>query len=85
MRYGLRLGCRFGAAHDIEIIHENPVVKWEMCKLCGERFRWNKGYKGRTNNTEYLKAHVRNFAQPDGATAMVYNRIYAPEKCVIAL
>lgn len=85
MRYGTRLGCRFGQPHDPQIIHENPSVKWEACRRCGKRFRWNKGYKGRTDNIEYLKVHVRSFAQPNGATKRVYNKIYNPEKCIIHL
>jgi hypothetical protein len=85
MRYGRDLGCRFGQPHDMQIVHENPRVKWEMCPICGGRFRWNKGYKGRIDNNEYLKAHVRNFAQKSGATRRIYNKIYKPENCVIVI
>jgi hypothetical protein len=85
MRYGYRLGCRFGQPHKLKIIHENPHVKWEACEICGKRFRWNKGYKGRVNNVEYLKAHVRNFAQKFGATKRVYHKIYSPKKTIIKI
>lgn len=81
----MRLGCRFGMPHDIKIMHENKTVKWEVCQICGERFRWNKGYRGRTDNNRYLEVHVRNFAQKHGATKRIYNRIYKPEKCIIVL
>ena len=85
MRYGYRLGCRFGQPHDLKIIHENPQVKWEVCQICGNRFKWNKGYKGRVNNVEYLKAHVRNFSQRFGATKRVYMKVYKPELTKIVI
>jgi len=83
MRYGRDLGCRFGQPHDMRVLHENPHVKWEVCQICGMRKRYNKGYKGRINNNEYLKDHVRNFAQKWGATKRIYNKIYQPEKTII--
>lgn len=85
MRYGLRLGCRFGQPHDLTILHENTVTKWEVCIRCSKRFRWGKGYRGRVDNVAYLTAHVRNYAQPHGATQRVYQKIYQPETCVIVL
>jgi hypothetical protein len=81
----MRLGCRFGQAHEFGILHENKRVKWEVCYRCNTKRRYNKGYKGRTNNTAYLKDHIRNFAQRFGATKRVYNRIYKPEKCKIII
>ena len=83
MRYGHDLGCRFGQPHELVITHENPHTKWERCKICRKNFRWNKGYRGRVKNTEYLKAHLREYAQRGGATKRVYNRLYKPDKCII--
>lgn len=86
MRYTGDLGCRYrGVPHDMRVIHENPQVKWETCQICNKKFRWNKGYKQRIQNQEYLKAHVRNYAQKWGATKAVYNRIYRPDSCVIKI
>lgn len=85
MRYGHDLGCRHGQPHDLEITHETKTVKWEVCKICNKKFRWNKGYKGRVKNTEYLKAHVRNFAQRGGATKRVYHKVYKPELTKIVI
>ena len=85
MRYGRDLGCRFGQPHDMRVLHENPHVKWEVCQICGMRKRYNKGYKGRINNNEYLKDHVRNFAQKWGATKRIYNKIYQPEQTIIRI
>ncbi len=81
----MRYGCRFGQPHDFQILHENPQVKWEVCRICNKKMRWNKGYKGRVKNAEYLKAHARNFAQRFGATKRLYMKVYQPEKCLIKL
>lgn len=83
MRYGYNLGCRFGLPHDPKILFENKGVKWEQCRICGIRKRWNKGFKGRVSNKEYLEFHLRNFAQRFGATRRIYNRIYQNTKIVI--
>lgn len=85
MRYGYDLGCRFGLPHNMTGIHENPHVKWEVCLLCGVKKRYNKGYRGRMDNNQYLKDHVRNFAQKWGATKRVYNKVYQPEKMKIII
>lgn len=78
-------GCRDGLPHDLVVLKDTPTVKWEECKICSRKFRWTKGFKGRINNPEYLKAHSRNYAQPNGATNRLYMRLYHPEKCIIRL
>ncbi len=86
IRYGTRLcGCRFGQAHDFVRLGETPQQTWEQCKICGIKKKWNKGYRGRIANTEYLKAHVRQFAQDFGSTKRVYMKIYKPEQTIIKL
>ena len=85
VRYGVRMGCRFGNPHDFKAIKENNSYKVEKCSICGLRKRWNKGFKGRIDNPEYLKAHVRNFAQANGSTKRVYMKMYQPEKTKIIL
>lgn len=86
MRYTGDLGCKYrGIPHDLKILHENPKIKVEICQICNKKFRFNKGFKGRVQNQEYLKAHVRNFAQRFGATKSVYHRIYKPETTVIVI
>lgn len=81
----MRYGCRYGLPHDLKIIWENPQQKIEVCQICNAKFRWNKGYKGRTDNQRYLKAHIRNFAQKFGTTKRVYNQVYQPNNCVITI
>lgn len=85
MKYSEKLGCRYGLPHDLKIIFENKRVKWEVCQICNKKFRWLKGSRGRVNNPEYLKAHVRNFAQRFGATKRIYHKIYKPYKCKIKI
>lgn len=81
-----RLGCKGGLPHDLIATHETSKVKCEVCVLCGKRFRWNKiGRNQRVDNDEYLRAHIRNFAQPGGRTNRVYNQIYKPNKMTITL
>lgn len=85
MRYS-DLGCRYrNVPHELEIVNETPRTKWEVCHICNRKFRFNKGYKKRVDNLAYLKAHVREFAQPNGATKRIYNRIYKPETTKIVI
>lgn len=81
----MRYGCRYGLPHDLKVIHETPRAKWEVCQICNHKFRFNKGYKTRIDNQEYLKAHARNFCQKFGRTKRLYMKIYQPEKCIIKL
>ena len=67
------------------ITYENPRIKCEVCTICNKKFRWNKGYRGRVQNVEYLKAHARNYAQRFGATKRLYNQIYNPQNCTITI
>lgn len=83
IRYGTRFGCRFGQPHDMVQIADTKTLKVEKCRLCNKTFRWPKGYRERVDNVEYLHAHVRNYAQPNGSTRRVYNKLYRPEKAVI--
>lgn len=76
-------GCKFGMPHDIRFLFENKVIKWEVCQICNKKFRWVKGFKGRVQNEEYLKIHIRNFAQKLGATKRVYYKVYHPERLKI--
>jgi len=83
IKYGTRFGCRFGQPHDFTTIKDTKTFKVERCKICNIRKKYNKGYRMRVDNKEYLKDHVRNYAQPTGSTKRVYNKIYQPSKCKI--
>lgn len=86
IRYGTRFkGCRFGQPHDLVKIGETPYQTVEQCKICGIKKRWNKGYKGRIKNNEYLKAHVRQFAQEFGSTKRIFKKLYKPGQTIIKL
>lgn len=83
IRYGVRFGCRWGAPHDFQVIKDAKKYKVEKCKLCGVVKRWNKGYQGRIDNNQYLKDHVRQYAQKSGSTKRVYAKMYQKEKTII--
>lgn len=86
IRYSGDLGCKWrGIPHDLLIVHDSRRVKVEACTICNRKYRWYKGPRGRVQNTEYLKAHVRNFAQRFGATKRIYKKIYQPEECKIRI
>lgn len=78
-------GCKWGQPHEMTLLHDGRAAKWERCTVCNRTFRWTKGFKGRVNNPEYLKAHARNYAQPGGATNRLWKRLYEPESCTIKL
>lgn len=61
--------------HDFIIIFEDSTVMSQVCKLCGEKKRYRK-INDKINNVEYLKDHIRDFAQPGGATDKVFQRFY---------
>lgn len=84
MYYGYNLGCMFGQPHKTRLIHEDKHAIWEKCEICGKRFKWNK-VNGRVSNKEYLKVHLRDFAQNFGATKRVFNKIYNEERTIIKL
>jgi len=83
--YQLDFGCKGGAPHDPIVLHDLKTVKWEICQICGEKFRWQKAYKGRIDNKEYLRVHIRAFAQRSGPTRRIYNKTYNPGKCRIVI
>jgi hypothetical protein len=83
MRYGIRLGCRFGQPHDFTQIKDAPSFVVERCQICGVRRKWNKGYKSRVDNVRYLKDHVRTYAQASGPTKIVFAKMYEKEKTII--
>lgn len=85
MIYGRDLGCLFGQPHNMRYLANDKNAKWEKCIICGRTFRWTKGARGRVDNPEYLKAHVRQFAQRWGATKMIYNKLYKPKEMTIVI
>lgn len=85
IRYGTRFGCRFSQPHDMVILKDSKAAMMEKCRICQKRFKWVKGYKGRLDNVEYLKAHLRAYAQPNGPTKRIFMKLYHPELCIIKI
>lgn len=83
MSAGRNLGCKYGQPHDLKRLGETVRDIWEVCQICTKKFRWAKRFKGRIENAQYLKAHIRNFAQPSGPTKSVYDRVYNPKTIII--
>ena len=85
VRYGVRFGCRFGQPHDFAQVRDTPSFKVERCRICRLRKKYNKDAKGRTDNPEYLRDHVRQFCQETGSTRGVFAKLYRKEKTIIHL
>ena len=85
MQYGRDLGCMYGAPHNMRYLANTKTAKWEKCVLCGRTFRWTKGARGRVDNAEYLKAHLRQFAQRSGATRRIFHQLYRRDQMAIVI
>lgn len=71
--------CKKNKYCDFTCIIEDARAKVEVCIYCGRKEIYRK-VGGRTDNVRYLKMHVRNFAQPIGATRKVFEEIYGKAK-----
>lgn len=85
MGHNERYGCKWGIPHDPRIVYQDKKIKVEKCTICNKQFRWHKGPRGRVQNKEYLKVHIRNFCQKFGATKRIYHKIYKSDKMKIRL
>jgi len=65
--------------HNFTVIHSDQHTQVEVCKDCGFKKQYKK-IDNRINNQEYLKDHVRDFAQPTGPTAKIFERYYGKPK-----
>jgi hypothetical protein len=66
--------------HDYKTVGENDEAIVEVCKECKKRLVMRKDSKGRTENRQYLKEHIRDTAQPTGVTSKIFNRFYKIKK-----
>lgn len=62
--------------HDYIIVSNNPDGMVEVCKECKGRLVTKKDNKGRIDNNVYLKEHIRDTAQPTGATSKIFKKYY---------
>ena len=88
----MNYGCNGGWPHEYETrknkdgaVLDFANAKWEICIRCGRKIRWKKDSRGRVDNNAYLKAHIRNFCQPWGATRKTFIKIYHPQMNKIRL
>lgn len=68
--------CKY---HSFTVIQSDKDRQVERCKQCGYTKSYNK-VNDRVNNVEYLKDHVKDFAQPTGPTANVFEEVYGKSK-----
>lgn len=71
--------CKKNRYCDFTTVHEDRGAKVERCIYCGRRTIFRK-VNGKTDNVQYLKMHVRNFAQPYGATRKVFEEVYGSQR-----
>lgn len=62
--------------HQYQRVSENKDGIVEICKDCKKRLVTRKDKQGRIDNTAYAKEHVKDFAQPTGATAKIFKQFY---------
>ena len=62
--------CAFGMTFD------DASVRKERCRFCHKLVSYKKIEGGRIDNAKYLRDHIRDFCQPHGATARIYEQIY---------
>jgi hypothetical protein len=65
--------------HNFTVINVDKDAQLEVCKDCGYKKKYNI-ISGRVNNQEYLKDHARDFAQPTGPTAKIFEHFYGKPK-----
>lgn len=61
--------------HDFTVIQSTKNEHIERCVRCGDYKKYNV-VNNQINTSEYLKDHARDFAQPSGKTAELYERFY---------
>lgn len=67
--------CPKNKWHAYTDLFEDSGGKVEVCIWCGTKAIYRKN-NGKIDNRAYLKDHVRDFCQPTGPTADVFEEIY---------
>ena len=68
-----------GHLHTFQVLSSTAEEQVERCTECGEKKRYRQ-INGRSDNNQYLKDHIRDFAQPGGATNAVFQKYYGNSK-----
>lgn len=66
--------------HDYQRVSENHEGLVEVCKECGKRLITKKDKQGRMDNATYAREHIRDIAQPTGATKHIFDQFYDAPK-----
>lgn len=65
---------KYGFHNPIQF-HDYPDAVVEGCKICNKKLIYYKR-NGKINDAEYYSDHIRDFAQPHGSTAKIFERVY---------
>lgn len=68
--------CKGKQPHEYEPFAEAASFLAEICVLCGDKQVWDKDDRGRVANKDYLRYHIREFAQATGPTSQVFEMLY---------
>ena len=72
--------CKTGAKYcSFRVLRSEPDVQIESCRFCHRFVRYNIK-EGKMDNERYRLDHIRDFCQPFGRTAVVYEFVYGREK-----
>lgn len=72
--------CKYGHTVPAKLQHDYPDCLVETCIECGTKLLYNKRKDGGIDNSKYYKDHLKDFAQPYGKTAHIYEMFYGKKK-----
>ena len=59
----MKYPCPEGKYHSFKVLISNPEIQKETCRFC-HLTKYYKVVDGRIDNAQYLRDHMRDFAQP---------------------
>lgn len=73
--------CKSKSYCNFEVVKSNKEVQKEVCRYCGRRVIYYMTSDGKMEDEQgYLEDHIRDFCQPYGWSAQVFDEIYGPGK-----
>lgn len=64
--------------HDCIQFHNYPDAVIEGCKSCNKKLIYYKR-DGKINEAEYYNDHIKDFCQPYGSTAKIFDKVYGKQ------
>lgn len=72
------LKCPEGSYHYFVNIVDCPEALIDRCRRCGKTLEFKKR-NGNIDDRLYLLTHVRDFCQPEGATAQIFREVHGDQ------